>query len=142
MSIRVQYFSRSGNTKKIAEAISQVVGQSAEIVPPAYPIDNIKLLFLGGSAYGGKLDSKLSDYIKTLNPQKVKNIALFSTSGSPHGPANKLMKEQLEAKGIRVFEKSFCCQGKFFLFFNVGRPNSEDIKKAQEFAKEVMAENQ
>ncbi|MDR3552032.1 MAG: flavodoxin domain-containing protein [Clostridia bacterium] len=142
MNVKVHYLSRGGNTKKIAEAISQAIGQMAEAIPPAYPMENVKLLFLGGGIYGGKLDSKLSYYIGTLNTKMVKNVVLFSTSGSPQGPANKLMKEQLEAKGIKVLEKSFCCPGKFFLFFNIGRPNSADIKKAQEFAKEIMAENQ
>ncbi|RCX14854.1 flavodoxin [Anaerobacterium chartisolvens] len=137
MKIKVMYHTRGGNTKKIAEAIAQTAGHTAESVPPAYPDENIKLVFLGAGIYAGKIDPKMQEYIQTLDTGKVKNVALFGTAGSPEGGI-QIMRQLLESKGINVLPESFVCPGKFFLFFNRKRPSSDDLKNAQDFAKKAI----
>jgi flavodoxin len=137
MNTKVMYFSKGGNTKKIAEAIAKSFNQSPESVPPAYPLDNIKLLFLGSAVYGGKISDKVKDYIKTLNVKKVRNVALFSTTGNGKDTAIMQMKDLIVAQGINVLDESFSCKGRFFLFLNAQRPNAEDLKNAQDFAKKT-----
>lgn len=133
MKIKVMYHSRSGNTKKIADAIAEAVGQVNEAVPPAYPLDNVTLLFLGGAPYGGKIDTKLIDFINTLNTSRVKNVALFGTTGSQNKHLVQ-MRDLIKAKGINVLEETFVCKGKFFAIFNRKHPNEADIRSAREFA--------
>lgn len=137
MKIKVMYHSKGGNTKKIADAIAEAVGQVNEAVPPAYPLDNVALLFLGGAPYGGKIDKKLSDFIKTLNTSRVRNVALFSTTGSQDNAIQE-MRGMLKAQGINVLEETFVCKGKFFVFFNRKHPNEADIKAAKEFAQRAV----
>ena len=137
MKIKVMYHSRGGNTKKVADAIAEAVGQVSEAVPPAYPLDNVALLFLGGAPYGGKIDSKLADFIKTLNTGRARNVALFSTTGS-QDKAITQMKEMLTAQGINVLDETFLCKGKYFAFFNRKHPNEADIKAAKEFAQRAV----
>lgn len=133
MKVRVLYFSKGGNTKKVAEAMAKAINQPVEAIPPAYPLENVKLLFLGSGVYGGKIDSKMIDFINTLNTNRVKNVALYGTSGKGDGAIAK-MKEMLKAKGINVLEETFLCKGKYFIFLNSGHPNADELKQAQEFA--------
>lgn len=137
MKTKVLYHSKSGNTKKIADAIAKVTGQASEAIPPAYPLENVEVLFLGAPIRAGKVDTKVEEFIRTLNSSRVKNIVLFSTAGSPQG-AVPAMKKLLEGKGINILEESFVTKGKWFIFFDRNRPNDTDIKAAEEFTKKVL----
>jgi flavodoxin len=55
MKIAVRYFSRGGNTKKLADAIANAVGVTAETtdVPLTEDVD---ILFLGSSVYAYGVD--------------------------------------------------------------------------------------
>lgn len=140
MNCRVLYYSKGGNTKKVADKIAEAISAKIETLPPAYPLDNVKILFLGAGVYGGKLDPKVVDYINTLEKDKVKNVALFGTSGSPDAPEITLMRELCEKRGMNVLKSTYHCKGKFFLFFNRNHPNTEELAKAQKFANDCVNE--
>lgn len=139
MKVKVMYHSKGGNTKKVAEAIAQAVGQTAEAIPPAYPLESVNVLFLGAAIYAGKIDPKIREFIRTLNSSRVKNVALFSTSGG-QDKALIEMKDLLKSQGINVLAETFLCKGEWFVFFNRKHPNSEDLKAAQEFAEKVVGQ--
>ena len=131
---KVVYFSRGGNTKKVAEAIAAGIGVAAESVS-AGPVSvaGADTLFVGGSLYAGKIASKLRKLLSGLNEGDVKRVIVFSTSTSGATALSKV-KELLDPKNIPVSEAEFYCKGSF-LFANRGRPNAEDLKAAEEFAK-------
>ncbi len=134
MNIAVRYFSRGGNTKKVAEAVAKAVGVSAKDCSEAIaePVD---LLFLGGSVYGFELDENIKNYIQALDPANAKNVALFGTSAIVK-KGNPGMAKLLKEKGIPVLENSFYCRGEFTLMHK-GHPNDADLKKAADFATEA-----
>lgn len=138
MKTWVLYYSKGGNTKKIADAIAEELDEvlKSEQIPPAYPPENVSLLFLGTGEYAGKPDSKMVEFIRTLNPNRVKNAAVFGTSAGDAGKAIENVKSLLKEKGINVVDESFSCRGKFLLA-NRKRPDESDIKSAKEFAKKV-----
>lgn len=137
MKTWVLYYSRGGNTKKIADAIAEELGVlKSEQIPPAYPPENVQLLFLGTGVYAGKPDPKMIEFVRTLNTNRVKNAVVFGTNGG-QDTAIEAVKALLKEKGINVINESFSCKGKFFLFFNRKRPDSNDIKSAKEFARRV-----
>lgn len=131
MNIEVRFYSRGGNTKKVAEAVAKAANTSAKdcSAPITEPVD---LLFLGGSVYGFGLDENTKNYIQSLNPAYVKNVALFGTSAIVK-TGNPGMAKLLSEKGIPVLENSFYCRGEF-TFMHKGRPNDTDLKKAADFA--------
>jgi flavodoxin len=129
--------SKSGNTAKIAEAIAQSAGTTAEAVPPAYPFDKTDVLFIGGGLYAGKLSKDLSDYINTLDPKKVTTAAIFGTTGLD-SKYDEIMRAALKNKGIKVADESFVCPGKFFMFFKRSHPDMKDIENARMFAKNII----
>lgn len=137
MKTWVLYYSKSGNTKKIADAIAEELGVlKSEQIPPAYPPENVQLLFLGTGVYAGKPDPKMIEFVRTLNTNRVKNAVVFGTNGG-QDTAIEAVKALLKEKDINVIDETFSCKGKFFLFFNRKRPDSNDIKSAKEFARRV-----
>ncbi len=131
MNIAVRYYSRGGNTKKLAETIAQAAGVAAETctVPLAQPVD---LLFLGASVYGAKLDEHMQAFIARLTAEQVKSAALFGTSAFIKS-GNGAMEKQLTANGIRVLTPDFYCHGSF-LVLHPGHPNETDLTLAAQFA--------
>lgn len=131
MQIAVRYHSRSGNTKKLAEAIAKAAGTDA--ADCGSPVSEaLDLLFLGGALYGGRVDETLREFIMNLDPAKVRAAAVFGTSALAKEPDRKL-ERLLKERGISVLDRTFRCRGAF-LFMNRGRPNEEDLRDAAEFA--------
>lgn len=135
MKIAIRYYSKTGNTKKLADAIAQAVGVPALDVdtPLEEPVD---VLFLGSAVYAAGVDQKVKDFIAGLDPAKMKNVVNFSTAAllpSTYGQISKL----LAAKGIPLDEREFHCRGRF-QFVHKNRPNEEDIAQVKQFAKKII----
>ena len=65
MEIAVSYFSRGGNTKKVAEAVAKSAGTTAKDCSEPLK-ESVDLLFLGGAVYGFELDDNMKEYIRRL----------------------------------------------------------------------------
>lgn len=107
--IEVRYYSRGGNTKKLAEAIAEATGVEAKTIDE--PINEVTdTLFIGGALYAYGLDKKLNAYLDTLEKEKVKKAVVFSTSWiSKH--AMSLIERKLKDKGIEVCEDRIYARG-------------------------------
>lgn len=133
MNIQVRYLSKSGNTKKVADAIAKEVGVTAETLEKGISGDT-DILFLGGAMYWAGVDSKLKKFILGLDCS-VKKVAIFSTTAVVKS-AYPEIKKLLIAKNIFVYDNEFHCKGEF-LKFHKGRPNADDLEIAKQFAREV-----
>lgn len=127
MNIAVRYFSRSGNTKAVADTIAEAAGVSAISVDEKDAVINepVDILFIGGALYAYGLDGHLKEYLQSLDGAQVKRAAVFSTSWiSKH--AIDLIRKSLADKGIDVAEEAFHVRNK---------PNEGQLKKAADFAR-------
>ncbi len=130
MNIAVRYYSKSGNTKAVAEAVAEAVGVKAVSVDAVQadikePVD---LLFVGGALYAYGLDKHLKEYLKTLKKENVKKAVVFSTSWlSKHSV--DLIKNGLREAGIPVEEEFFYVKNK---------PSDEQKKQAADFARKFI----
>ena len=126
----VRFFSRSGNTKKVAEAMAQAVGMPAVSVDSSDAAleEKADILFIGGALYAYGLDETLNAYLDTLSADKVGKAVVFSTSWlSKH--AIDLIKAALESKGIEVADS-------FYARARVGaKISAKQLKAASDFAK-------
>jgi flavodoxin len=129
MNIKVFYHSKTGNTKKAAEAIAAAAGCDA--MPIGKVAVEADLLLIGGAIYRKDIHRDLKRFIDSLDSRKIKRAAVFCTSVQEE-KANVIMKDLLEKKGIAVEKESFSCRGKF-LWKNSGHPNNEDLNHAREF---------
>ncbi len=139
MKIRILYLSKHGNTEKLADVITKAVAAKSEQIPPAYPCENEKLLFLGTGIYGGKPDKKMIDFCSSLDTSRVKNVALFTTSASGTADAG-MLRDILVQKGINVVPEVYSCKGKCFVFCNMGKPGKDELEAAEKWAKKTMEE--
>ncbi len=131
MNIAVRYYSRSGNTKAVADAIAKAAGVSAVSVDQtgAAISDPVDILFIGGALYAYGLDNRLKEFLKNVDGSNVKKAVVFSTSWiSKH--ALDLIKNSLAKKGIIAVEETFYVKNK---------PNVAQLKDAESFAKKFLS---
>ncbi|MFI3327312.1 MAG: flavodoxin family protein [Clostridia bacterium] len=134
MKSKVVYYTKSGNTKKIADAIACEIGCKSEDLNTQIN-ENVEVLFLGASVYKFGIDKKVIEFIDKINPKMVGEVVIFSTSAMSDTGYLKLLKI-LNAKGFKVSDKHFYCRGKFMLA-NKNRPNQDDINNARAFARKI-----
>ncbi len=127
----VRYFSRTGHTKKIAEAMAEELG--CEALPTGERMTGYTdTLFLGGALYGGKLDESITGFIQRLDRRKVGKIILFGNA-TMKDPCPKMRKALLDRNMLAETE-SFFCKGSF-KFIAAGHPNEKDLEAAKAFAR-------
>ena len=130
MNIAVRYYSRSGNTKAVAEAIAKAAGVSALSVEQknAAITEPADVLFIGGALYAYGIDEYLKEFLQALKKEDVKKAVVFSTSWlTKH--AIDLIKSGLSEAGIPVADEFFYVRGK---------PKDTQLKEAAAFAKKFM----
>lgn len=120
----IRYYSKFGHSKQMAQAIEEIVGAKAATVaePLTEPIDT---LYLGAGVFLGKVSSAVIDFINTLKPEDVKEVVLFGSCAIIDSPVPQ-MRKALEAKGIKVSNKSFTCKGSMGPI-HMGHPNKTDL---------------
>lgn len=134
MKVAVRYYSKTNNTRKLAEAIGECLNIEVKTVEEKLEED-VDILFLGSSVYAGGIDSKVKNFINNLDSSKVKKVVNFS-SAAVLTSTYKQVKEMVEAKGIEMSKEEFHCKGSFGLVHK-GRPNNDDIKAFKEFALKI-----
>ncbi len=109
----VVYSSRTGNTKKIAEAIFEVLPESKEIfmVEDAPSPDLYDFIAIGFWVDKGTADEKAQGYIKTI---KEKKVGIFGTLGAyPNSiHAREVLSSVRELLDGNDLLGEFICQGK------------------------------
>jgi flavodoxin len=128
----VIYYSRGGNTQKVAEAIADELWTTAKNIRSVDTLDEDAFIFLGSGCYGGMLVKEIDDFIDR-NPLQGRKIALFTTSALGWSNELAMMEKHIQDKGARIVGR-FHCFGQF-LTLKKGHPNTEELEKAREFAR-------
>ena len=141
MKIALIYFSRGGNTRKIAEAMAEELGVTAVDVKKEKPdVSDVDLLVVGSGTYGGKPSKDMVEYLENLKPVAGKNAACFASCAS--GNASKTlqaMKEILSQKGYSNVD-CFSCLGQWLMGLSRrGHPSEEELAQARDFAKKLKS---
>ncbi len=137
MKIAVRYYTKTGNTRRLAEAVAEAVG--AEALPLSVPVDEpVDLLFLGNSYYAFTIDPQVRDFVRSLDRTKVGRIVNFGTAAMLNSTYKKV-KAEADRAGIPMDSREFHCRGEF-KGLHKGRPDAEDLAAAAEFARTVARE--
>ena len=135
MNVAVRYYTKTGNTKRLAEAIAKAVG--AEALPLSSPIEEpVDALFLGNSYYAFSIDPEVRAFIQGLDKSKVGRIVNFGSAAMLNSTYKKV-KAEADKVGIPMDEREFHCKGEF-KGLHKGRPNADDLAAAANFAKSIM----
>ncbi|MBQ9807117.1 MAG: flavodoxin [Clostridia bacterium] len=136
MKIAIRYYTRSGNTKKLADAISQAL--DTEALDVSNPLsEKAEILFLGCSYYAFDVDDAVKEFIVT-NKDNIGRIVCFGTSAmmkSMKKPVGKIAK----TVGVEVANEDFHCRGRFGKIHK-NRPDASDLQAVAEFAKKTVAQ--
>ncbi len=134
MTYAVRYYTKTGNTKRLAEAMARELG--VEALPISAPVEEkVDLLFLGNSYYAFNIDPEVKEFIKSLDKEKVGQIVNFGSAAMLNSTYKKV-KAEADKVGIPMMEKEFHCKGEF-KGIHKGRPNAEDVQAAAAFAKAI-----
>ena len=135
MKIAVRYYTKTGNTKKLAEAVAAAAGVKA--LPISTPVDEpVDILFLGNSYYAFSIDPEVRDFIRSLDKTKVGRIVNFGSAAMLNSTYKKV-KAEADKAGIRMDEREFHCKGEF-KGLHKGKPDESDLKAAAGFARQII----
>ncbi len=135
MTVAVRYYTKTGNTKRLAEAVAAAVG--AEALPISTPVDEtVDVLFLGNSYYAFSIDPEVRDFIRSLDKNKVGRIVNFGSAAMLNSTWKKV-KAEADKAGIAMDVREFHCKGEF-KGIHKGKPDEADLAAAAEFAKAII----
>lgn len=114
MNILVVYYSETGNTRKVAEAIFAGIRHTKKKLLPIDQVEdsgNYDLIFCGFPVHNHSVPAKMTHFLQAI-PQG-KKIALFATHGSLRGgeKAISAFYAALSLTGGRTILGTFGCRG-------------------------------
>ncbi len=131
MTYAVRYYTKTGNTRKLAEALATELG--VEALPITEPVsEKTDYLFLGNSYYAFTIDPEVRQFVAGLDKDKVGKIVNFGSAALLNSTYKKV-KAEADKVGIAMDDKEFHCKGEF-KNMHKGRPNEQDLADIRAFA--------
>jgi len=138
----VLYYSKTGNTKKIAESMANELKAELRTVENAGDISRFDLICLGTPVYALAPAPEVKSFLEDVPGLEGKKVAAFCTlAGIGAKPTFNYIREAVEKKGARLVA-TFACKcssgivaGLGPKVWRKGHPDEEDLEKAAKFAK-------
>ena len=103
MKMRVMFASSNKKMQNYADAIGHAFGCQVSDIPPSYPADNEKLVVIGLSLKGSKVEDRVRRFCSELIPKRAKTTSLF-VDGPENSEAEKEVKRILTEAGTVVID--------------------------------------
>ena len=137
MNFAVVYYSRGGNTRKLADAIAIELGVKAVDVKADSPdVSGADVLVVGTGTYGGKPGKQIVTFLESLKQANGKRAACFASCAADAGKSLAAVQEILKTKGYVTID-CYSCYGRFAFFARRGHPTAEELDQAKEFARKL-----
>ncbi len=133
MNIAIRYYTKSkkGNTKKIADFVSEKLGIDAlDITHPL--LEKVDRLLLINAMYAFDIDNEVKEFLKE-NKDNIGEIVNNNSSASGKSTVKSVAKVA-EELGIKMSEKEYHTVASW-IFINKGRPNDDDFARLDQFLK-------
>ena len=131
---QVLYYSRGGNTRKLADVIAGELGVKAGEIGFTSLDPGAKIVFLGSGVYAGKPGGDLMNFIES-HDFRGRKVSIFSTSWITGENAFRGTADALTRRGATII-RGYHCKGRAGIF-NLGHPNRADLVGAREFARDL-----
>jgi len=149
MEVTIAYFSQTGNTRKVAEAMAEEFKKaghnttclSIKEAKPDY-FTNSDIIGIGSPTFESHAPTPIKDFIKSLPTLSNKRSFVFATCGGASGNTLPDLSRILRSKGAEVIDNFLaigevrhpapCILGK-----SKNRPNAEDLNNAKRFASTI-----
>ncbi len=136
MKAKSLHFSKSGSVQPIASELGRVYQCVCDQIPPAYPCEGEKVVFVGVEM-NGKLPGPVDHFCKDLTPARAQNVAFYVLNGSGNTSGLDDITKALEGKGVHVVPDVKAVPVKSSLF-KKGRPTDADVKAVVDWAQKVI----
>lgn len=137
LNFAVVYYSRGGNTRKLADAIANELEVKAVDVEADSPdVSGADVLVVGSGTYGGKPGKPIVTFLESLKEANGKRAACFASCAGDASKSLTAMQEILKAKGYVIID-CYSCFGRFAFFAKRGHPTAEELDQAKEFARKL-----
>ena len=149
-SLLVVFSYHTMSTMKVAQTIANVLGAQIKNPREINPEDlnDYDLVGFGSGIYDAKHHKFLLDLAEKLPKISEKKAFLFSTAGvtgtKKIAGDHSELRSKLQSKGYAIVAE-FGCKGfntnsflKYFGGMNKGRPNADDLGRAEEFAQKLL----
>ena len=135
MKIAIRYFTKTGNTEKLANAIAQELGVQARTLD--CPLEEgTDVLFLCNSVYWMGIDKSVIGYVKE-NASRIGTLVNVSSAGLIESTYQQ-MKQVAADAGVALSEKEYHCKGRF-TGAHIGHPDEADLAAVRAFARDIIA---
>jgi flavodoxin len=114
MNAKVVYYSKTGNTRKLAEAIAEAVGTTAEGVDRSRIDKTVDVLFVGGAVYATYEHSfhpSLTSFIRDIDKTKVRKVEAFGTYA--FGSSISKLIDVAKTTGLPVMDQAISVKASF-----------------------------
>lgn len=133
MKYAVRYYSKTGNTKKLADEAAALL--NVEALSTSEPLtEKVDTLFLGSAVYAAGVDEEVITFLKH-NKDNIGQIINLSTAALLPS-TYKQIKKIADENQIKISDSEFHCRGSFSVMHK-GHPNAEDLSNLRTFIKEV-----
>jgi flavodoxin len=132
----VVYFSRTGNTRKVAEAIADELGVTARNIKAVDKLSPDSFVFLGTGCYGAVLPKDIAIFLKR-NQFNGRKVALFTTSCFGSTAERSFIEKQISNQGAEITD-NFYCLG-HWMTMKKNHPNRQELENARSYARIVAA---
>lgn len=149
MNVTIIYFSQTGNTRKVADAIAESFLSSGHNVRTFsmlkdVPVDayNCDLLGIGAPCFSSQAPVPVMNFLKSMPQLEMKRSFIFVTSGAAPGRVMYDLGSAMRAKNSDIagsllihaecFHPAPCLRGRM-----IGRPDAGDLVRARRFAENV-----
>jgi len=145
MKTLVLYSTKTGNTKKIAQAIATETNSDLCQVTNPNPTENVNLndydlIFVGTGIRAGNPFPEMVSYLNTIDFQEPKTFAIFLTwggAGKTNEKVSSKLRKIIESKNQKVINGFFSSYGKWNMRKS-SRPNENDINEAKTWAQNTI----
>lgn len=127
MKAKSLHFSKSGNVQPIASEIGRVMQCVCDQIPPAYPCEGEKVVFIGVEM-NGKLPGAVDHFCKDLNPTRAKGVAFYVLNSNGNTDGLSSIIDTMKKNGVETYGEPLGIRVKGGLF-KKGMPTDADTKK-------------
>ena len=135
MNIKIAYLSKTGHSKKIAQAVGQELGIDPLNIADNPTIFGTDLLIIIGGVYYGDCDPEMAEFGAKIKPVNAQKVALITSCSSKKDTLSKLISS-LKANYVEIVGE--CMVPGAFLLMNFGHPNKQDIETTVAFARKIV----
>jgi ferredoxin len=149
--LKLAYFSPTGTTKKIVEAIAQGISHSAaEIVDITRPdgrerqlqTSENELLLIGAPVYFGRVQNAAIEWLRTIKAHNTPTVCVVVYGNREYDDALLELKDTMVKAGCRpIAGAAFIGEHSFSgseTPIAAGRPDADDLRRAKSFGREIM----